>query len=166
MSRRSYYSSVSRAKRPASHIVAIIFGIILALLIAFIVWAAVVFGNGGEGVFQNHTREISELKMQVYEKDIMIAELLEELGKYRGHGVEQSGEAFGPMPATPEPVLPETTGTGVNQPARQTSPVQQPEPPPADTQSATDPQENPPPEQEPNPDINGNGSEPDADIAD
>ena len=138
MARRSYYSTVSRSKRPRSYTVAIVLGILLALLAGFIIWAVAVFSGGGDGVFQSQAQDITELKMALNEKDEEIVRLTQQLEQYEGKGIAQSDGLVGPPIATPTP-SPAPTPTPV--PRRTTSPnatdppVAASTPPPAATQS-------------------------------
>lgn len=47
MMHRSMYSSVSRARKNTAKTVAIVLGIVVALLIAFIIWCVAVYSSGG-----------------------------------------------------------------------------------------------------------------------
>ncbi len=138
MARRSYYSSVTRARKSASYTVAVVLSVILALLIGFIIWAVVVFGNGGEGAFLNQASEISDLKIQLNEKDAVIAQLTAELEDYRSKALQQTPT---PVPtAAPTPTAkPSPTPRPV---ARQTAaPTQIPPPPtPAESRNDTSPE--------------------------
>lgn len=139
MARRSYYSSVSRSKRPKSHTVAIVLGVILVLLVAFIIWSVIVFAGGGDGVFQSQAKEISELKIALSEKDAQIASLTEQIEQFEGKGIQQSGEMFGPPAASPTPVpspTPQPTAAPPRTTARPTvAPTEVPTAPPAAPQN-------------------------------
>lgn len=164
MARRGYYTSVSRTKRSASYTVAIVLGVILALLVGFIVWAVVVFGNGSEGAFKSQAQQISELKIQLNEKDAIIAQLTEELESYRGKGMQQFDAPIGPVAATPSPtpkptpivtarptsaplappVLPAPTDSPTESPI---TPTDAPTPPPTTVQNGASPAAGQGPEQ-------------------
>lgn len=157
MIRKSYYSSVSRTKRNKSKIAAIILACLLVLLIGFIVWAVVVFQHGGSGAFENQTKQISELKIQLHEKDAQIADLtaqIETMKQAQANAAAETAEPNTTQPpqatATPS-VTPRRTATSTpnsTAPARTSTPqrTQQPTTPPPATPSLTP---TPPPTQMP-----------------
>ena len=85
---KSYYSNTGKKKR-ASVIMSITFGSLTALLLAFIIWCAAIFGGTPSEQFQSQAQEISELKVQIIDNEAQINSLLEELGTLRSKLQEQ-----------------------------------------------------------------------------
>lgn len=79
MAKRGIYSSVSRPKKNNAKIAATVLGVITALLVIFIVWCAFMFS--GSGVYGDKVSDISELKIQLEEKDAQLSELREQIAK-------------------------------------------------------------------------------------
>jgi|GEM_PF-6157857 len=73
MASRSYYSNMQKTKRAPGKIAVIVLTAILVIAVGFIGWSAISFGNNSGYVGQ--AQEITELKIQIAEKDAQIAEL-------------------------------------------------------------------------------------------
>lgn len=77
MAKKSIYSSVSREKKNNAKTVYTVLGTIIALLLIFIVWCAVVFSDGGS--YENTAKDVTTLKLEIEQKDFEINELKEKV---------------------------------------------------------------------------------------
>lgn len=134
MVRRSMYSSVSRSRKNPAKTVAIVLGIAVAVLLAFIIWCIAVFSSGG-GVFTSQAEDISALKVQLEQKDQEISSLREQVTKLEEQKRElennaaQQGPTTTPPPsATPTPT-PARTQRPTATPTRKPTPTPTPTPP-------------------------------------
>lgn len=153
MVKRSVYSSVSRARKNPAKTVAIVLGIVAALLLVFIIWCVIAFSTGGSA-FTSQAEDISTLKIQLAEKDAEINTLKEQVTKLEEENRQlQSGQPTpDPNTTTPPPTetpTPSPTRTPTRTPARTSTSTPTPTPPPASTPTPTPPTPTPPPEQTP-----------------
>ena len=148
MVKRNVYSSVSRARKNPAKTVAIVLGIVAALLIIFIIWCVIAFSTGG-GAFTSQAEDISALKIQLEQKDAEINSLKEQVTKLEEENRQLLSGQPTPSPNTTTPPPTETpastpTRTPTRTPARTATPTPTPTPPPTQTPTPT-----PPPEQTP-----------------
>lgn len=120
MARRSIYSSVSRPKKNNAKIAAIVLAVVCALLIVFIVWCAVMFS--GDGVYGNKVRDISELKIQIEERDTQIAELKEQIARLEEQKKELEASAAAQKPEATVAPTPTATSSPNTAPPRTVTP--------------------------------------------
>lgn len=90
------YNSIGTKKKNHALTVAIVLGAVTVVLVSFIVWCA--FSFSGDG-YKNTVREVSELKMQLTEKDTQISELKEQLVKLEEKN-KQLEKSLSEAPAT------------------------------------------------------------------
>lgn len=77
MAKKSIFSSVSREKKDNSKTALIALSSVVALLLIFILYCAVFFS--GDGTYGNAVHDISEMKIQLEEKDSQVNTLKEQI---------------------------------------------------------------------------------------
>ena len=92
MKTKKYYRSVRYSKRNTSTGVAVALGIILAVFLGLAVWAVAVFHSGGDGAFENQTKQLSNLKIEVERLKTENRELKEEIEKYKNGEYDKKEE--------------------------------------------------------------------------
>ncbi len=78
MAKKSIFTSVSCEKKDNSKTALIALSSVAALLLIFILWCAFSFSDNG--VYSNAVHDLSEMKIQLEEKDEQINTLKEQLG--------------------------------------------------------------------------------------
>ncbi len=130
MMHRSMYSSVSRARKNTAKTVAIVLGIVVVLLIAFIIWCVAVYSSGG---FTSQADEISALKIQLEQKEQentalkeQVTRLEEQKRQLESNAPVQEPNTTPPPTQTPTPT---PTRTPTRSPARTATPTPTPSTP-------------------------------------
>lgn len=136
MMRRSMYSSVSRARKNTAKTVAVVLGIVVALLLAFIIWCVAVYSSGG---FTSQADEISTLKIQLEQKEQENAALKEQVTKLEEQKRQLESNAPVQEPNTTPPPTETPTPTPTRTPTRSPARTATPTPPPTPTPTPTPP---------------------------
>lgn len=83
MKNKKYYSGVQYSKRDGTKTAVITLTVILFFTAVLIVWAIVTFANGGKGVFENESTQISNLKIENERLRLENEDLKKEIEEYK-----------------------------------------------------------------------------------
>mgnify|MGYP002282979228 CR=1 FL=1 len=145
--KRSYYNSVSRSKPKASKIFMIICTVVTVLLVAFIVWAGITFGEYSDQG-KDAIDQVNSLKEQLLEKDAAISQLEKDVANYKNlyekeqakvklliEGGATPSPTPSPSPSATPSSSPKTSPKASKKPAQSAKPSSSAKPSPSATPS-------------------------------